>query len=188
MRNILLTIATLFFSIQCWADNPIVRIETSRGNIDIELNAAQAPKTVENFLTYVNEGYYDNTIFHRVIKQFMIQGGGFTPEYKQKETHAAIQNEADNGLKNNRGTIAMARTNMPHSATAQFFINTKDNDFLNFTAKTMRGWGYTVFGKVIKGMDTVDKIERLKTSAAGPFSRDVPILQAIIKNIHIIKK
>jgi len=188
MKTFLFSIIAVFFSVQCWAANPIVRIETSRGNIDIELNAQSAPKTVENFLTYVNEGFYDNTIFHRVIKQFMIQGGGFTPTYTKKETHAPVKNEADNGLKNNRGTIAMARTNIPDSATAQFFINTKDNAFLNFTSKTMRGWGYTVFGKVINGMETVDEIERLKTSAAGPFSRDVPILQAIIKRIHVIKK
>ena len=187
MKALLLAITTFFFSVQSWAGSPVVRIETSHGNIEIELNAKQAPKTVANFLNYVNKDFYNKTIFHRVIKSFMIQGGGFTTDYQKKDTQPPVENEADNGLKNNRGTIAMARTNMPHSATAQFFINTKDNDFLNFRSKTMRGWGYTVFGKVINGMATVDKIEAEKTSAAGPFSRDVPNTQVIIKSIRVIK-
>ncbi len=184
----LLAITSLFFSLQCWADNPVVRIETSLGNIDLELSASQAPNTVNNFLSYVKKDFYNNTIFHRVIKDFMIQGGGFTRDYQQKDTLPPIANEANNGLKNTRGTIAMARTNMPHSATAQFFINTKDNHFLNFKNKSMRGWGYTVFGKVISGMETVDRIEATKTAAAGPFTRDAPTSQIIIERIRLIER
>ncbi len=188
MKKIILTFCALLFSMQLWAAEPVVRIETSLGDMDIQLNAEKAPKTVENFLNYVNKGFYNNTIFHRVIKSFMIQGGGFTPQYEQKPTGKPVQNEADNGLKNNRGTIAMARTSDPHSATAQFFINTKDNDFLNFKNKSIRGWGYTVFGKVIKGMDTVNKIEAVETASGGPFATDAPVKQVIIKSIHVIKK
>ena len=141
----------------------MVIIRTTFGEITLELDAERAPKTVENFLNYARSGYYDGTIFHRVIDNFMIQGGGFDTEMRQKEAGEPIENEADNGLKNDFGTIAMARTNDPHSATAQFFINVKDNDFLNHTAKNMQGWGYTVFGKVIDGADVLDKIRAVPT-------------------------
>lgn len=164
---------------------PKVRLETSLGNILIELNAPAAPKTVENFLSYVNGGFYNNTIFHRVIKGFMIQGGGFLENMQQKSTQATIANEADNGLQNIRGTIAMARTNAPHSASSQFFINTVNNTSLNFTAKTGRGWGYCVFGKVIDGMDVVGAIEKQPTTAKNPF-RDVPVTPVIIKTAIVL--
>lgn len=151
----------------------MVVLKTTLGDIVIELNHEKAPKTAANFEQYVKDGFYKGTIFHRVIKGFMIQGGGMTPDLDQKETHAPIENEADNGLKNDRGTIAMARTNDPHSATAQFFINTVDNDFLNFKRKDTSGWGYCVFGKVVEGMDIVDKIEAARTETRSYYS-DVP--------------
>src|SRR5690606_29770955 len=147
--------------------NPRVSLQTSQGQILIELNAEKAPKTVENFLTYAKEGFFDGTIFHRVINNFMVQGGGFDADMKQKQTHAPIENEADNGLKNDRYTLAMARTSDPHSATAQFFINVADNDFLNFTSPTPNGWGYAVFGKVVEGTEIVDKITAVKTGNKG---------------------
>ncbi|TDY00052.1 peptidylprolyl isomerase [Thiohalophilus thiocyanatoxydans] len=162
---------------------PRVEIQTSMGTIALELNPEKAPKTVDNFLQYVDEGFYDNTLFHRVIDDFMIQGGGFTPTYERKETRPPIVNEADNGLKNKTGTVAMARTADPHSASAQFFINVADNDFLNHSAKTPRGWGYAVFGKVVKGMDVVDKIKSVSTGAAGPFPQDVPDTPVIIEQV-----
>ena len=162
---------------------PTIVMETSKGTITIELNQQKAPQTVANFLNYVDKGFYNGTIFHRVIKGFMIQGGGFTPSMQNKSTDQPIKNEADNGLKNNTGTIAMARTPNPHSATAQFFINTADNVFLNHQAKTMRGWGYCVFGKVIDGMDVVRAIEQVETgSVAG--HRDVPLEPVIIKTVE----
>ncbi len=151
-----------------------VTLETTHGNIVIELNEEKAPETVKNFLNYVNDGFFDGTIFHRVIPNFMIQGGGFMPGMVQKKTEAQIKNEADNGLLNDRGTIAMARTNDPHSATAQFFINLKDNTFLNHTAPTASGWGYCVFGEVTDGMDTVDSIAAVSTGNDGGHG-DVPI-------------
>jgi peptidyl-prolyl cis-trans isomerase B (cyclophilin B) len=147
--------------------SPRVVLETSLGDITLELDRAKAPVTTENFLAYVASGHYDGTIFHRVLPDFMIQGGGFSDEMRQKPTVAPIVNEADNGLKNRRGTVAMARTGEPHSATAQFFINLKDNGFLDHSAKTERGWGYTVFGKVVEGMDVVDKIATVKTGTRG---------------------
>lgn len=153
--------------------NPTVKIETSKGAIVLELYADKAPKTVENFLTYVKEGFFDGTIFHRVIPNFMIQGGGFTPDMQEKPNKNPIENEADNGLKNDAGTIAMARTPNPHSATSQFFINLKDNGFLNFSGQTQQGWGYCVFGKVIEGMDIVQAIEKVETSSSGAH-QDVP--------------
>ena len=153
--------------------NPLILLETSSGDILVELFADKAPKTVENFLKYVNEGFYSNTIFHRVIKGFMIQGGGMTMRMDEKTTGTPIENEAANGLKNERGTIAMARTRDPHSATAQFFINTVNNEFLNHTSPDPDGYGYCVFGKVIEGMETIDKIEKLKTKTVGIHS-DVP--------------
>lgn len=152
----------------------VVLLETSAGTVKVELDDAKAPSSVQNFLHYVNSGFYDGLIFHRVISGFMIQGGGFTPDMKQRTTTAPpIRNEADNGLKNSRGTIAMARTSDPHSATAQFFINLVDNGFLDHKSKTPSGWGYTVFGQVIEGMDVVDKIAQVPTGQAGPH-RDVP--------------
>jgi len=153
---------------------PRVLISTSEGDFVVELDRGKAPASVENFLGYVGQGFYNGTIFHRVISGFMIQGGGFTEGFEQKRTGAPIKNEADNGLKNDRGTIAMARTSDPHSATAQFFINTVDNDFLNHRSPTPNGWGYAVFGRVVEGMDVVDRIEAIPTGSGGPFPRDVP--------------
>lgn len=165
--------------------HPKVQMETSMGVIVIELDAKAAPQTVANFLKYVHDGFYDGTIFHRVIKSFMIQGGGFTSQMQQKITRSPITNEADNGLKNKLGTIAMARTNEPHSATSQFFINVKDNDFLDHKAKTARGWGYCVFGHVIKGMDVVHAIEGVKTTVQFRYS-DVPVEPVIIKKVSLL--
>ncbi len=162
------------------SDMPKVRLQTTKGDIVIELDRARAPKTVDNFLSYVKSGFYEGTVFHRVIRGFMIQGGGLTESMMQKKTETPIPNEADNGLKNLRGTIAMARTNDPNSATAQFFINTVDNAFLDFKAKTVSGWGYCVFGKVVEGLDVVDAIEALPTGNRGPYS-DVPATPVIIK-------
>ena len=161
------------------AENPNVLFDTTEGEILIELYPDKAPETVANFLKYVDEGFYKNTIFHRVIKGFMIQGGGLTMKMEEKPTSAPVKNEADNGLKNDRGTIAMARTMDPHSATAQFFINLVDNDFLNHTAPTMQGWGYCVFGKVVDGMDVVDKIGKTKTGSRPPYD-DVPLDSVLI--------
>jgi len=166
--------------------NPQVRMTTSLGVIDIELDAGKAPKTVANFLGYVDKGFYNGTIFHRVIPGFMIQGGGMTAGMKEKPTGANIQNEADNGLKNLAGTLAMARTSDPHSASAQFFINTADNSFLNHRDKTMQGWGYAVFGKVTKGMDVVKKIEAVQTSNAG-MHQNVPVKDVTITKMETIK-
>ncbi len=167
------------------AANPVAHIKTSLGTIVVELNQQKAPKSTANFIQYANEKYYDGTIFHRVIKDFMIQGGGFGLDLKQKKARAPIENEAENGLKNVRGTIAMARTNMPHSATAQFFINVKNNDFLNFKAPIGNGWGYTVFGKVVDGMKIVDKIQHLQTrSAGGPFA-NLPKEEVRIEKVTI---
>ncbi|WP_022850759.1 peptidylprolyl isomerase [Limisalsivibrio acetivorans] len=160
-----------------------VVIETTYGDIKLELYPEKAPKTVENFMNYVNSGFYDGTTFHRVIPGFMIQGGGFTEEYDKKPTNEPIENEADNGLKNERGTIAMARTPDPHSASSQFFINVADNDFLNYSAPTPRGYGYAVFGRVTEGMDVVDKIVSVKTGSIGPFPKDAPLEPVIIKTI-----
>jgi len=189
MPRLLATLASslLLLATTCvLADNPKVRMETSKGPITIELYPDKAPKTVENFLTYVDEGYYDGTVFHRVIKDFMVQGGGFTEDMQKKPTHDPILNEADNGLKNDRGTIAMARTGDPHSATAQFFINHKDNEFLNHTGKNSRGWGYAVFGKVTDGMEVVDEIAALPTGAKGPFPTDVPQTTIVIEKVSRI--
>ena len=163
------------------ASNPLVLLETSSGDILIELFPGKAPKTVENFLAYVDDGFYANTIFHRVIKDFMIQGGGYGPRMDEKPTRDTIENEADNGLKNDRGTIAMARTMDPHSASAQFFINLGDNDFLNHTEKDAQGWGYCVFGKVSEGMQVVDAIAKVKTASRGGYD-DVPTDMALISS------
>lgn len=166
--------------------SPKVRLETNMGAIVLELNREKAPVSVENFLSYVKDGHYDGTIFHRVISNFMIQGGGFTQDYRQKATKAPIKNEADNGLKNERGTVAMARTSDPQSATAQFFVNVVNNDFLNYTAANSRGWGYAVFGKVTEGMDVVDKIRNTPTGSGGPFPTDVPRETVIIQKATVV--
>ena len=166
--------------------NPKVLMETSKGDLTIELYENEAPRTVKNFLSYASEGFYNNLIFHRVIKDFMIQGGGMDSEMRQKDPKPPIKNEARRGLGNNRGTLAMARTNIIDSATAQFFINVKDNDFLNHTDNTARGFGYAVFGEVIKGMDVVDSIARVKTGNFNGF-QDVPKEPIFIKNVSIIE-
>ena len=168
-------------------DMPYVELETTMGNIVIELNQERAPNTVANFLEYVKSGHYDGTIFHRVIDGFMIQGGGMDANMTEKSTNAPIQNEADNGLKNEVGTIAMARTSDPHSATAQFFINVKDNSFLNFSGKNPQGWGYAVFGKVTEGMDIVNKIKGVPTGKYG-FHADVPTTPVVITHAKVIEK
>ncbi|MEX3555508.1 MAG: peptidylprolyl isomerase [Burkholderia gladioli] len=163
----------------------MVELHTNHGVIKLELDAAKAPKSVENFLNYVKAGHYDNTVFHRVINGFMIQGGGFEPGMKQKPTEAPIDNEANNGLKNDTYTVAMARTNDPHSATAQFFINVNDNDFQNHSSPTPQGWGYAVFGKVIEGQDVVDAIKKVKTGSKG-FHQDVPADDVIIEKAVVV--
>ncbi|NLP32853.1 MAG: peptidyl-prolyl cis-trans isomerase [Oligella ureolytica] len=166
--------------------NTRVKLITNKGDIVLELDGEKAPVTTENFLNYVKEGFYTNVIFHRVIPNFMIQGGGFEPGMKEKNTNAPIKNEADNGLKNDKYTIAMARTQDPHSASAQFFINSNNNDFLNFTAPTTQGWGYAVFGKVVEGTEVVDSIEKVATGTRG-FHGDVPREDIIIESAEIIE-
>jgi peptidyl-prolyl cis-trans isomerase B (cyclophilin B) len=162
----------------------MITLHTNFGDIKLELDFDKAPKTCANFVAYARDGFYDGTIFHRVINNFMIQGGGFDKDMKQKPTRAAIENEADNGLKNATGTIAMARTMDPHSATAQFFINVKDNDFLNHSGKNAQGWGYAVFGKVTEGMDVVDRIKAVRTGSQG-FHQDVPLEPVIIEKVTV---
>jgi peptidyl-prolyl cis-trans isomerase B (cyclophilin B) len=164
-----------------------VLLKTNKGDITLNLDGAKAPKSVANFLQYVKSGHYDGTIFHRVIDNFMIQGGGMTTGMKQKPTSAEIENEANNGLKNDRYTVAMARTSEPHSATAQFFINTNDNDFLNHTAPNAQGWGYTVFGKVTDGTDVVDAIGKVKTGSSG-FHQDVPSVDVLIEKATVLEE
>lgn len=163
----------------------MIRFTTNKGVFDVELNEAAAPKTCENFLQYVRSGFYNGTIFHRVISGFMIQGGGFEPGLQQKETKAPIENEANNGLKNDKYTIAMARTNDPHSATSQFFINVADNDFLNHTSPTPRGWGYAVFGKVVAGADVVDAIAAVRTASRSWYG-DVPVEDVVMEKVEEI--
>jgi len=166
--------------------NPTIKFETSLGDFTAELYADKAPKSVENFLSYVNAGFYDGTIYHRVIAGFMIQGGGMNPDMSEKSNKAPIENEADNGLKNDEYTLAMARTNDPHSATSQFFINAKNNDFLNHSTKTAQGWGYAVFGKVTEGMDIVKKIEAVKTGNHGQHG-DVPLEAVVMNKVTVVK-
>ena len=176
----LIVSSLLLLSFNAFAQ-PTVEIKTNKGTIVVELNQDKAPNTVANFVKYANDGFYSGTVFHRVISGFMIQGGGLDKSLNEKETRAPIKNEADNGLANNIGTIAMARTNDPHSATSQFFINVANNNFLNFTEKSERGWGYTVFGRVTKGMDVVDKIARIPTE-----SGDVPIQTIMIESVTVL--
>jgi cyclophilin family peptidyl-prolyl cis-trans isomerase len=180
----LLALATLAAEGALAAD-PRVELKTNRGAIVIELNQAKAPKTVANFLQYVKDGHYNGTVFHRVIDGFMVQGGGFDKDMKQKPTRATVENEAANGLKNDYGTIAMARTPDPHSASAQFFINVKNNDFLNYREPTPQGYGYTVFGKVVSGMDIVDKIAKVPTANAGPH-QNVPREPVVVESVTIL--
>ncbi len=167
------------------AEDPVVVIETSMGDITVRLNPNKAPGSVENFLAYVNDGFYDGTIFHRVIPNFMIQGGGFTTDLQKKPVGEPIKNEAGNGLKNRRGTIVMARTNEIHSATSQFFINVQDNGFLNYKGPSAGNYGYAVFGEVTEGMDVVDKIKKVKTGSKGPFPKDVPVETVVIESIRM---
>lgn len=164
----------------------MIRLHTNYGDIMLELDHEKAPVTAQNFIDYVNSGHYDNTIFHRVIDEFMIQGGGFEPGMIQKKTRAPIANEAGNGLKNDKYTIAMARTSDPHSATGQFFINVKDNDFLNYKSPTAQGYGYCVFGKVVEGMDVVDEIKKVKTGTRSGH-QDVPVENAILEKAEVIQ-
>ncbi|MFX4355198.1 peptidylprolyl isomerase [Acinetobacter baumannii] len=166
---------------------PQVELNTNKGRIVLELNTEKAPKTAANFLEYVRDGFYDGVIFHRVIDGFMIQGGGFDENFKEKATRDAIENEADNGLSNDVGTIAMARTQAPHSASAQFFINVKNNSFLNHTSKTAQGWGYAVFGKVVEGMDVVEAIKCVRTGNRG-YHADVPLENVVIESAKIISE
>ena len=163
----------------------MVKLKTNHGDISLELDAEKAPLTVENFLQYVRDGFFNNTIFHRVIDGFMIQGGGFEPGMNQKPTRAPVKNEADNGLKNEAYTIAMARTTDPHSATAQFFINAANNDFLNYTSATPQGWGYCVFGKVVEGKEVIDKIKKVRTGNKGGH-QDVPVEDIVIESAEEI--
>jgi len=163
----------------------MILVKTNMGEFKIELDAEKAPITVENFLQYVNDGHFNGTIFHRVIKGFMIQGGGFEPGMSQKSTRDNIKNEANNGLANDKYTLAMARTNEPHSASCQFFINSKDNSFLNFTSETPQGWGYCVFGKIAEGHDVVDAIEAVATGSSG-FHQDVPVDDVIIESAEVV--
>lgn len=187
IKSISLLFLLVSLSLPVHAEGIKIRMQTSMGDIFLTLDKDRAPKSVENFMRYVNAGFYDGTIFHRVIDGFMIQGGGFTPDFTRKPTLAPIENEADNGLNNDIGTIAMARTAEPHSATAQFFINVQNNEFLNFKSKDRRGWGYAVFGKVSNGMEVVHQIRKLQTGPAGPFGRDVPKQEVIIYKVTEIK-
>jgi len=184
-RTFLLLLLLAITPISYAADIVKVRMQTSAGDIVLELNQEKAPVSVSNFLSYVESGAYEGTIFHRVIDNFMIQGGGFDENYNRRPTQPAIINEGPNGLKNLRGTIAMARTNAIHSATSQFFINLKDNSFLDHQNKTPRGFGYAVFGKVVSGMDTVDAIRQVKTSSGGPFAKDAPVTKIVINKMII---
>jgi peptidyl-prolyl cis-trans isomerase B (cyclophilin B) len=163
----------------------MVKLHTNHGIITLDLDAAKAPETVANFLQYVKDGHFDNTVFHRVIDGFMVQGGGFEPGMKQKPTRATVKNEADNKLRNDAYTVAMARTSDPHSASAQFFINVADNDFLNHSAPTAQGWGYCVFGKVVEGQDIVDKIRKVKTGSRG-MHQDVPVDDVVITKAEAV--
>lgn len=182
-RHILIFLLLISINLHANAANIRIEMKTNMGNVILELYPDKAPKTVENFLQYIEDGFYKNTVFHRIISNFMIQGGGFDTTLNQKPTRSPIQNEAANGLKNEIGTIAMARTSDPHSATAQFFINVANNAFLNYKTPSQNGYGYTVFGKVISGIDVVHKIASIPTGSGGPFSSDVPKNSVIIEDI-----
>ncbi len=186
MRKYLLLLAGLAVSGAAFASHPLVEMRTNMGTVTLELFPREAPKTVENFLRYVTAGHYNNTVFHRVIDNFMIQGGGYDPDFNEKPTGAPIANEAINGLKNKAFTLAMARTMDPHSARAQFYINVKDNAFLDHTAPTPERWGYAVFGRVVRGQDVVLKIARLPTGPAGPFRADVPRTPVVIEAMRLL--
>ena len=186
-KGLSLTLLLSLLATPVWAETQ-VKLSTNQGDIILAINDEKAPKSAANFLQYVRDGFYDGVIFHRVISNFMIQGGGFSADFNRKETRAPVENEANNGLLNERGTIAMARTSDPHSATAQFFINVVDNDFLNFVAASPRGWGYAVFGKVTEGMDVVDKIKAIPTGPGGPFPKDVPQTPVVIESATIISE
>jgi len=185
--RILLASVAMLISLNSWAANLLVEMKTNQGNILLELYPDKAPKTVENFLAYVKSGFYNGTVFHRVVNRFVVQGGGLTTDLKQKPTLAPIPNEATNGLKNERGTLAMARTYDPNSATSQFFINLDSNKFLNHYKPEPDYYGYCVFGKVVKGMDVVDKIAGTSTGAAGPFQSDVPLEPIVIQDVELTK-
>lgn len=186
LRNLYLSAALLAFIAPASA-GPKVLLQTNMGDITLELDDQKAPASSENFLQYVRSGAYDGTIFHRVIDGFMIQGGGFDTNFNRRSTGAPVENEADNGLKNRRGSIAMARTSNPHSATNQFFINVADNDFLDHRSKDAQGWGYAVFGQVVAGMDVVDRIRQLPTGPGGPFPSDAPQTEAVIEKASILE-
>lgn len=188
MKKIILMALLTLTSGQIFAQNTLIKMQTSEGDIFLELYNDKAPNTVANFLSYANEGFYNGTIFHRVISTFMIQGGGFTEDLERKPTKDPIANEANNGLKNLRGTIAMARLPDPHSATAQFFINVQDNAALNFTGdQNTNTWGYAVFGQVVQGMDVVDEIRFAPTAGKMPFRKDVPIENIVIKSVEVVE-
>lgn len=186
MKQFMFALWAVAFCMTAQGASPQVEIKTNRGAIVIELYPDKAPATVENFLGYVKAGFYVGTIFHRVIPGFMIQGGGHTQTYERKQTNKPVKNEANNGLKNKTGMVAMARTRDPDSATSQFFINVADNAFLDFRAPTTRGYGYTVFGKVVKGMDVVNRIATSPTGTGGPFPKDVPVAMVIIEGAKIL--
>ncbi|MCX7169646.1 MAG: peptidylprolyl isomerase [Proteobacteria bacterium] len=183
MKHLFLLAAGLLLNLSALAANPLVEVKTSQGTLVIELFADKAPKSAANFLQYVKDGFYNGTVFHRVIDGFMVQGGGFTPDMQQKPARAPIENEAKNGLKNSAGTLAMARTNDPHSASAQFFINLKDNGFLDYPGQD--GWGYAVFGKVTQGVDVVQKIAKVKTGNAG-MHQNVPTTPVVIESVKLL--
>lgn len=182
-----IAIAAFCLSSMAAVAGTLVKLQTNLGDIVIELNDEKAPKSAANFIGYVNDGFYNGTIFHRVIDGFMIQGGGFTENLQKKGTKAPIENEASNGLKNVKYSVAMARTNAPHSATAQFFINVVNNDFLNYRSSTARGWGYAVFGMVVQGTEVVDKIRKIPTGSGGPFPKDVPQAPVIIQSAMVME-
>jgi peptidyl-prolyl cis-trans isomerase B (cyclophilin B) len=186
LRSLFLLCSAAVVPAGALAADPQVDVKTNMGTIRLELYPAKAPKTVENFLQYVKDGHYNGMVFHRVIDGFMIQGGGYDKNYREKQTRKPIENEAKNGLKNDLGTIAMARTNQPHSASAQFFINVKNNDFLNYPGQD--GWGYAVFGKVVSGLDVVTKIAKSPTGPGGPFGSDVPRQQVVIESMTVVDK
>ncbi len=187
MKKSIYTLCFCLISTFSWAENTLIKMQTSEGDIYLELFNDKAPESVKNFLSYVEDGFYDGTIFHRVISTFMIQGGGFTAELERKPTKAPIKNEANNGIKNLRGTLSMARLPDPHSATAQFFINVQDNPALNFTGEqNTNTWGYAVFGQVVRGMEVVDDIRFKPTAGKMPFRKDVPIDTVVIESVQVI--